>query len=131
MVVDTLPDSFLYLVMPNQSYDGNPLHSDEVVFAADSLMPGRLPTPRNEEEVLDYLWRDGRIPEWIDVLVRRVASGFTFLKLECCGRFTSNEERLYYREGNCPPFGIKGTILPPHWNSVEADGKFSLKWREK
>jgi hypothetical protein len=47
------------------------------------------------------------------------------------GRFTANDELLYYRNGDCPPFGIKGTILPPRWESIKASGKFSLNWREK
>jgi hypothetical protein len=130
MVSDEIPDNFLYLVLPNQSYDGNPLHEDEVVFPDETLSPGRLPPPRPPEEVADMLVRDGRVPEWIDV-IRRVASGYTFTKLLCCGRFTANDQLLYYRDGPCPPFGIKGTVLPPRWRSVEADGKFSLNWREE
>jgi len=130
MVTEDLPDQFLYLVIPNESFDGNPLHADEMVFPDDTLKPGRMPAPRNDTDVVDYLWRDGRIPEWIDVFVRRVASGYTFLKLSCCGRFTANDELLYYRNSDCPPFGIKGTVLPPHWKSLEASGKFSINWRE-
>lgn len=131
MVIENVSDSFLYLVLANQLFDGNPLHPEEVVFPGETLPPGRLPRPRLDEEVADLLCRDGKVPEWIDVIIRRVASDHTFIKLHCCGRFTENDNLLYYRKGGCPPFGIKGTVLPPHWRSVETDGKFSLDWREK
>ncbi len=130
MVTNTLPDKFLYLVLPNQSYDGNPLNQDESIFPEDTLRPGILPRPREASEVVDCLWRDGKIPEWIDILVRRVTPEFTIFKLECCGRFTENRDLLYYRDGGCAPFGIKGTVLPPRWKSVKENGRFDLNWRE-
>lgn len=131
LVTNPLPNRFLYLVLPNQSYDGNPLHRDEVVFPGDTLRPGMMPCPRDEAEIVDYLWRDGQVPEWIDVLVRRAAPEYTFFKLECCGRFTANDALLYYRDGGCPPFGVKGTVLPSGWKSIEENGRFDLNWREK
>jgi hypothetical protein len=130
MVVNDLPSRCLYLVISNQSFDGHPLVRDEEIFPDDSLKPGRLPVPRDVEGVVDYLWRGGKVPEWIDVIVRRVAEDHTFIKLLCCGRFTADEELLYYRDGY-PPFGIKGTVLPPDWKSVEESGRFDLGWRER
>jgi hypothetical protein len=130
LVVNKLPDRFLYLVFPNQSYDGNPLAKGEIVFPGEALRPG-MPPPRDATEVVDYLWRDGKVPEWIDVYVRRAAADFTFFKLECCGRFTANDDLLYYRDTDFPPFGVKGTGVPSGWKSVEQDGRFDLDWREK
>jgi hypothetical protein len=130
MVINDLPGQFLYLVLPNASFDGHPLIRDEELFPNDSFKPGRLPTPRDSEGAVEYLWRGGKVPEWIDVIICRVAGGYTFINLLCCGRFTANDELLYYRDGY-PPFGIKGTALPPGWESVGESGRFDLDWREK
>jgi hypothetical protein len=130
MVIDDLPGQYLYLVLPNASFDGHPLILDEELFPQDSLKPDALPNPRDSDGVVDYLWRDGKVPEWIDVIVRRVAGNYTFIELLCCGRFTAGEELLYYRNGY-PPFGIKGAVIPPRWKSVEENGRFELDWRDK
>jgi hypothetical protein len=79
-----------------------------------------------------FLWRGGKVPEWIDAAVQAEDGGQTLVSLRCCGRFTAQEELLYHRyPGGVPPFSIKSPVLPPGWESVEASGKFDLYWREK
>lgn len=61
-VTDHLPDAVQYEVFPNSSYDGHPLHKDERVFPDDELPHDEFHS-MNADQVIDLLWRDGRIPE--------------------------------------------------------------------
>ena len=125
MVRQSLPDSWRFLIEPNASYDENPLVDDETLYLKDSLPAGDMLGPLSFEEALSWLWRDGKVPEWIDVSVCAADLAHTYVRLICCGRFTGLEKRLYYRDG-LPPFGIKSPNLPPGWESVQANGRFDL-----
>jgi hypothetical protein len=125
---NALPEGRLFLVYPNQSFDEHPLRSDETLYPADTLPDGTTPTAITEEVVVGSLWRSGKVPEWIDVSVLRVAGSDTVLRLICCGRFTSDEHLLYYQKGH-PPFGIKSPDLPPRWTLTDNHDKFDLHWK--
>lgn len=125
MVRQPLPASWRFLIEPNASYDGNPFVDAEQVFPEESLPAGHRLGPWTFEEAVAWLWRDGNVPEWVDVLVHETSPEHTYVCLLCCGRFTGDEERLYYRNG-LPPFGIKSPVLPIGWESVEASGRFDL-----
>jgi hypothetical protein len=125
MVRQNLSDSWAFFIQPNQSFDENPLVDDQRLFPEDSLPAGRMLGPFTFERAVAWLWRDGKVPEWVDVSVHGVTEEQTCLRLICCGRFTGLEERLYYR-GGLPPFGIKSPVLPPNWQSVEDSGPIDL-----
>jgi hypothetical protein len=110
-VSDYLPDSTIYEVFPNQSYDGHPLHPDERVFPEDELPRDEFHL-MNADQVIEFLWRDGMVPEWIDLSVVSTAGQQTVVELFCCGRFTANNDLLYYNHANLGPFGVKGPALP-------------------
>ena len=125
-----LPGKAVFLIYPNQSCDENPRVGDEVVYPEDSLLVGQNHGPWSAAEAMGFLWRAGKIPEWIDVAVRGEDSHYTLVGLRCCGRFTVQEDLLYHRRpGGIPPFSIKSPDLPPGWESVEESGKFDLYWR--
>lgn len=127
-----LPDETAFLVYPNQSCDDSPRVGDEAVFPGESLPEGQYHGPWSAEQVVGYLWRGGKVPEWIDAAVQAEDGGRTFVRLRCCGRFTAQEELLYHRYPNgVPPFSIKSPDLPPAWENVEVSGKFDLYWRER
>jgi hypothetical protein len=128
-VLQQLSDDVAYRVYPNQSYDGNPRVGDEVVFPDDSMPEGEFLGPWSGEQVVEHLWRAGKVPEWIDARVESEDGQRTFIALECCGRFTASEELLYHRPGGLAPFSIKSPFLPPGWKGVEAAGRFDLHWR--
>ncbi len=115
-IMDHLPDATLYEVFPNSSYDGYPPHNDERVFPKDEL-------PRDEfhsmtpDQVIGFLWRDGMVPEWVDLSVISTNEQHTVIELLCCGRFTSNDDLLYYTHVNRGPFGVKGPALPPDYDT--------------
>src|SRR4051794_29397162 len=111
MVHQSLPAEVVYRVHPNQSYDGHPRLGDEVIFPGDSLPEGSHLGPCSVAEVADFLWRDGRVPEWIDISVETVVENCTVVRLQCCGRFSAEDQRLYYRgAADVAPFGIKSPL---------------------
>ena len=52
-VINPLPSSYLYLLYPNQSYDGNPLVGDEETFPEESLTERKYLGPLNVEQVVE------------------------------------------------------------------------------
>src|SRR4051794_38972207 len=64
-----LPDEVAFLVYPNQAADGNAPGGDESVYPQDTLPDGRAHGPWSAAEAVDFLWRDGAVPEWIDAAV--------------------------------------------------------------
>jgi hypothetical protein len=130
LVHQPLPDEVSFRIYPNQSFDGNPRVGDEIVFPDESLPEGEILGPWSAEEVLEYLWRAGRVPEWIDAAVESADAQRSLIGLHCCGRYTATEELLYHRPGGMAPFSIKSPVLPSDWKSVEASGRFDLHWRQ-
>ena len=110
-VVQELPSTFRYHVQLNQSFDGNAT-SDEVLYPEDG---GKEAVRVSAETVVALLFRDGRCPEWIDVNVEAVGTGFTLLSLLCCGRYTNDRKKMYYEDQGLGPFGIKSPYLPPDY----------------
>lgn len=124
-VVNVMPDTFLYMVRLNQSYDGHPLKISERVYPED-IQPAY---PMKAEDVVDLLWRDEHVPEWIDISVEGVDEVRTYMRLLCCGRFTNDDSLLYYASSDYSPFACKSPVFPPRW-AIE-NGKFDLKTRPK
>ena len=126
MVSNHLPLPIHYIVRLNRSYDGNPLKPGEYVYPDDLALHGPCISPLTSDQVVDLLWREGRIPEWIDIAVVRTDASHTYMELSCCGRFTDVEELLYYSRGKICPFGCKSPPLPPDWKT--GDAPFDLLW---
>lgn len=131
-VLNDLPDQVVYLVHPNQSCDENPRRGDEETYPEDTQKDDQPLTFTKAEAVVDYLWRNEKIPEWIDISVGGEDREHTYLQLLCCGRFTSMEKFMYYLDGGLPPFGIKSPNLPPgHVTSEDEIRKFDVNWQDK
>lgn len=112
-VTDKLPSGCLYWVNLNCSYDKNPLRPGEVTFPDDVQQHGPRVGPLSPGEVASLLWRDRMVPEWIDVSVWEVDEHVTYFRLMCCGRFTGEDQLLYYHWNGVAPFGIKSPVIPP------------------
>jgi hypothetical protein len=54
------------------------------------------------DAVADLLWRDERVPEWIDPCVLDHHLDWTLIGLQCCGRYAADEPWLYRH----PPEGM-------------------------
>jgi hypothetical protein len=124
---EELPDPMLFRVRLNSSYDGNPLHADEVTFPQDDSFRLALRlTGCTAQEAIDLLWRDGRVPEWVDVSVIGVTRSATLLQLLCCGRFTANDDLLYHENEGRPPFHVTGPVLPARFSIGGTHERFSI-----
>jgi hypothetical protein len=123
MVFDELPANYTYRVFPNQSYDGH-REPDDVVYPNDSLDDMHDFIEMGRDDCIRYLYRDGRVPQWIDISVGAVDYDFTYIYLRCCGRFTAHDERLYYKRFDRGPFGIKSPAIPPHIDLENRNTKF-------
>lgn len=129
-VTNVLPDEVRCWVRPNQSYDGNPLVRDERRFPEDSASGKCEPVPLVEREVVAVLWREGSVPEWVNVHVAFADERHTIVNLHCCGRYTATQELLYHVEEGYPPFHVLSPELPPEWMDGNR-AKFDLMWRRK
>jgi hypothetical protein len=86
--------------------------------------------------VVEFLWRDGSVPRWINIQAHSTDGDYTYLRLTY-GTFESDDNRLYYRPGfskilmhDLPPFQVVGPSLPPRWDDNHPE-KFDLHWRLK
>ena len=66
----------------------------------------------SEDEIIKLLFRNKKVPVWIDINVKTVQDGYTIMNLLCAGRFSDDENEYYYENRNTGPFGIKGPIYP-------------------
>ena len=77
MVLDELPDSYTYRVFPNQSCDKH-LEPDEVAYPGDSLDGLHDYIEMGRDDCIRFLYRGGRVPEWIsgkhDTVALRVSA---------------------------------------------------------
>ena len=110
LVTNALPDKIRYVVRLGVSYDGNPLEDGEVTFPSDYDEKERIFD--NSQEVADLLWREGRVPEWINVTVLSETPEYTNVKLECCGRFSDKAEQIYHAHEGRAPFHVLGPPIP-------------------
>ena len=82
-VRQAIPDEVVFLVYPNQSCDDNQRVGDEVVFPDESLPDGKYLGPWTAEEVVAFLWREGKVPEWIDMAVEKEECHRSLVGLRC------------------------------------------------
>ena len=108
-----LPLNVRYVAVLNQSFDDN-RHPDEIVYPEDD---GQVHPDLNDVGVVDLLHRDNRCPQWIDISIAGADKETTLFRLLCCGRYHSDEARLYYFESGTQPFGIKSPDIPIGWKS--------------
>ncbi len=126
-VTTPLPDALSYTIFYGCSFDGNPLREDEKTFPED--YEEEAPTTTSADEVTALLWRDGFVPEWINVTVSHEDGERTHIKLECCGRYSALPQMMYHiREGR-PPFHVLGPPVPPGFEN-RPGSKFDLYWRQ-
>jgi hypothetical protein len=130
-VVDALPSHCRYRVFPKQSYDARPPREDEARYPDDAEFAAIGLGPWDIDEAVDSLWREGKVPAWIDVSVDSYDDRTTDVRLTRCGRFTARDDLLYHRGHGFPPFAVIGPRLPPGWESLQKSGRFRLPWYEQ
>jgi hypothetical protein len=76
------------------------------------------------EHVTNLLLREDKCPVWINIFLWKANRKTTLLKLECAGRYTDDEKRLYHFASGIGPFVVKSPSFPPGWK--EGNRKFKL-----
>jgi hypothetical protein len=127
-VVNELKPPFTYLVALNQSFDGNPLAKGEVIPKEMRAKGTEMIGPLSQDDVVNLLWLDGRVPEWIDVLPWEASNSGLKFRLICCGRFAEKTPLLYHEKEGYPPFHALGAWIPPDWEDSEEKERFDLNW---
>jgi len=113
-------------------YGHTPKHKGLIKY-----LGGRLLTPEQlcgvePIQAREYLWIDGKIPQWINLSVHAADDNFTFIHVHACDRITADDRKLYYTHaGAKTPFQILGPRVPAGWVSPAKSGKFSLGWRSE
>lgn len=130
MVINRLPEQFKFIVKINSNFREG-LEDGEVTFPGVKKL-NQISKPIEAEKVVDLLWMDNAIPEWINIQVENADKNFTYFSLECCGRFSKLEEYLYHKDEGYPPFHALSPPLPP--DSLNEDDevikKFDLNWNK-
>lgn len=114
LVSEELPEPLVFRVRLNQSYDGHAPKPGELRFPEDGTHRRAVALNRcDADTVVAELWRDGHVPEWVNVAVVSETGTATVVEVVCCGRFTNDDSRLYHSEEGAPPFHVLGPALPP------------------
>lgn len=120
-VKDKLTTDFKYNVILNASNDD--LSSNQFDHYPEDN--GIIKLDLSETEVIELLHRKNKVPVWIDINVLKSSRKSTTFNLLCAGRFTDNENELYYKnKTGSSPFGIKSARLP---NDFFDGKKFKLE----
>jgi hypothetical protein len=106
-VEEPLPEEMTFRAHLNSSYDRNPLQAGLTVYPNDDNLHRC-----NEEDAISLLWRDGKVPQWIDVSVVGETESSTVVRLLCCGRFTELDQLLYHQHEGRPPLHVVGPSFP-------------------
>jgi hypothetical protein len=126
-IEEDLPNRMLFRTRLNSSYDGNPLHQNERVYPEDShLDRAEALRERDEDVVVSALWRNGLVPEWINVQVCGRREDATLIEVLSCGRFTADARLLYHKPEGRPPLHVLGPALPVDY---QAGQRFSIYHR--
>lgn len=133
-VLEAIPEAAIFAPRM-QPWEGLvPLPPGHVIFADDH---GRFPdAPRRRctpADMVDLLWRDGRVPLWIDVVVVAVEGDHAVIEAEVSPRFTDDPAIFSGAHAEERPFVIKAIGSPP-WIPLTPQRwpleRFPLRWRD-
>jgi len=132
MIVESLPElcmPFINIKWTERLMEEAPF---ERVYERDKLYrrQGGRGHPHPEQEMVDYFWRDGYVPRWIDLSVYSTKGTITVLQFFASDVFTLYEggPRTFHVGWPLEPWVAKSPMLPPDWKSAEESGRFSLNW---
>ena len=107
-IKNKLSKNITYNVKFNCSCDDNLSGFD--IYRKDD---GKLVVNINFDDVVNELYRNGKVPAWINISICKSNRNNTRLMLECAGRYTNNINDLYYVSSGTYPFGVKSPRLLP------------------
>lgn len=138
IITEQLSTTFRYIIVQNQSNDSNSSAQAQIGFRQELIPANPSAEPLSSTKVAGHLWRDSKIPEWIDISVDYTNSDFTCMVLRCCAKYSSIESpRWTLSQKDLAPFSLRYPKFPKGWRimengipniekSVEVNSKFSL-----
>lgn len=112
LIEEPLPDAMRFRVHLNSSHDANATDEFRLFPEDSSEERARALEDLDAESVVDVLWRDGYVPQWVDLAVVGESGEATMVEVVACGRFIDDERRLYYTWTDIAPFSPKGPTYP-------------------
>jgi len=125
LITQDLPKAARYLVLSDLDFYAKADQSGDSRSKTLEESRGFL-GPFTADEAVDHLFRNGEVPEWVDISVEAEDRDYCYYRLLICPRFSADTESLYYTWDGTEPFGLKGPSIPLGWESVETSGKFDL-----
>ena len=110
-LINKLPIEFKYNVELNGSKDDPKLEQFDIYPEDNGIVKNGL----SESEVIDLIFRNEKIPVWIDINVCKSDEVKTTINLLCAGRYSNDKKEFYYNHNGSGPFGIKSPILPSNY----------------
>lgn len=143
---DDLPSDCLYLISHREGF--NPHVADGQAFPEDpsfDIAQGDLPQalyllgpPLDASGVVENLWRGGKVPHWVNIIVHGDDDQHSYFLLRCSGCFTALED--VPANGRPVPFNLRIPSPPPGWfvresryhlpdmkRSLEENGRYWLR----
>ena len=121
LVYNDLPSDCRYLISHREGF--NPNVADGQAFPEDPcfwISQGDLPQalrllgpPLDASGVIDDLWRGGKVPQWVNIIVHGADDQFTYFLLRCSGCFTALED--VSANGRPLPFSLRMPSPPSGW----------------
>lgn len=103
-----ISNNITYDVALNCSYDENLI--DYEIYREDDK---KLIKDIDLDKVVEVLYRNGKVPAWINISICKSNKRNTRLMLECAGRYTDDLSNLYYVSSGTHPFGVKSPQMLP------------------
>lgn len=119
-IKNKLTTDFTYNVILNASSDDPNLTQFDIYQEDD----GKIKLDLTDNEVVELLYRNGKVPVWIDINVLKSNRKITNFNLLCSGRYSDDKKEFYYNDNGSGPFGIKSPKLPIDYKEGK---KFKLK----
>lgn len=107
-IKNELPSENAYNICLSLSHD-DPALTQFDSYPQDS---GKIIELADVDTVIKTLLRNGKVPVWIDISVTTVQKRKTVLTLLCAGRYSDNNNELYYHQQGTGPFGVKSPNFP-------------------
>ena len=106
IVDERLPSADCFRLRLSRSDHRIPLLADEVLFQESSVDGHDRSSLCGRLEAVLLLWRNGAVPEWVNIRVAGVTRTATVFDIIFSERFTTNGSLLYHRDGGVPPFNV-------------------------
>lgn len=107
-VKDKLVTDFKYNAILTVANNVNNLNKFDIYPEGNDIIKLGL----TDIEVVDLLYRNNKIPIWIDISVLKSSRKSTTFNLLCSGKYSSDKNDYYYNQNGSGPFGVKSPNLP-------------------